>query len=332
MNHPATMKAVQLSRFGDPEVLELVELTMPNPGPGEVRVRIRAAGVNFFEVLVRQNRYAVTPELPTIPGVEAAGVVEALGERVDPDLLGKRVAIPMFAIGRYSGGYAQYIAVKATDMVLLPDHLSFEEASALLVQGLSALLLTRQASPQNKTIAITAAAGGVGSLLIQLAKRAGAKRIVALAGTPEKLRLAESLGADFALDYRTSNWVEQLKKVTGDEGIDIIFDSVGGPLTGALLPLLAPLGQLVFTALNRCRLAAPDLENMFHKNQSIRGFALLPLLNSATWQDDLSGLFNLAQSGSLKVSIGGRYPLANAAEAHRVLENRLTTGKIVLIP
>jgi NADPH:quinone reductase len=332
MNFPATMKAVQLSRFGAPEVLELVELAMPKPGQGEIRVRIRAAGVNFFEVLVRQNRYAVTPELPTVPGVEAAGVVEALGEGVDPDLLGKRVAIPMFAIGRYSGGYAQYIAVKAADVVPLPDGVAFEEATALVVQGLSALLLLREASPKNKTIAVTAAAGGVGSLLIQLAKRAGAKSIIALTSTSEKLRLAESLGADFALDYRSSSWVEQAKEHTGGAGPDIIYDSVGGPLTRTLLTALAPSGQLVFAALSRCQLAAQDLEKMFHQNQSIRGFALLPLLNAATLKEDLSSLFNLAQSGNLKVLIGGRYPLANAAGAHRALENRLTTGKVVLIP
>jgi NADPH2:quinone reductase len=326
------MKAVQLSRFGDPEVLELVELAMPKPGPGEVRVRIRSAGVNFFEVLVRQNRYAVTPELPIVPGVEAAGVVEALGEGVDPAVLGKRVALPMFAVGRYSGGYAQSIAIKAADVVPLPDGVAFEEATALLVQGLSALLLLRQASPQNKTIAITAAAGGVGSLLIQLAKRAGAKQILALTSTPEKLRLAESLGADFAVDYRASDWVDEAKELTGGVGPDIIYDLVGGPLTRTLLTALAPFGQLVFGALSRCQLAAQDLENMFHKNQSIKGFALLPLLNPDTLKEDLSSLFNLAERGNLKVLIGGRYPLENAAEAHRALENRLTTGKVVLIP
>jgi NADPH2:quinone reductase len=332
MNSPARMKAVQLTRFGNPEVLEIVDLPVPSPGPGEVQVRIRAAGVNFFETLVRQNRYAVTPQLPTILGVEAAGVVEALGEKVDPSLLHRRVGLPIFAVGRASGGYAQYIAIKASDVVLLPDNLPFEEATALLVQGLSALLLTRHTSPQDKTIAITAAAGGVGSLLIQLAKRAGARSIVALAGTPEKLRLATSLGADFALDYRAPSWLDQLKESTNGTGVDIIYDSVGGPLTGALLTALAPLGQLIFAALSRCQLTTRDLENMFQQNQSIRGFALLPLLKPATLKEELSSLFNLAQSGDLKVLIGGRYPLENAAEAHRALENRLSAGKVVLIP
>src|SRR5260370_3140521 len=127
MNSPARMKAVQLARFGNPEGLEIVDLPVPYPGPGEVQVRIRAAGVNFFETLVRQNRYAVTPQLPTILGVEAAGVVEALGEEVDPSLLHRRVRLPMFAVGRPSVGYAEYIAIKASDDELLPDNSSFEQ-------------------------------------------------------------------------------------------------------------------------------------------------------------------------------------------------------------
>src|ERR1700739_569064 len=141
MNTPATMKAVQLSRFGDPDVLNIIELPIPPPGPGEALIRIRAAGINFFETLVRQNRYAVTPQLPIVPGVELAGVVEALGEGVDPDLIGTRVAVPLFAVGRPTGGYAEYVSVSATDVIAIPDGLSFEHAAALLVQGLTAVLL-----------------------------------------------------------------------------------------------------------------------------------------------------------------------------------------------
>jgi NADPH:quinone reductase len=325
------MKAVQLSRFGAPDVLDIAELPIPTAQPGEVLVRIRASGVNFFETLVRQNRYAVTPSLPTIPGVEAAGIVEALGEGVDPSLLGRRVAIPLFAVGRPSGGYAEYLSVQASDVVPIPDGLSFEAATALLVQGLTALLWLRQARPESRAIAVTAAAGGVGSLLIQLAKRARAKLVVALASAPDKLAFTRSLGADYGFNYLEPNWADQVKEITNGAGLDLIYDSVGGPITAACLNALAPQGELSFAALNRCQLATRDLENMFNKNQSLRGFALLPLLRSTRLTDDLATLFELAQSGALKVSIGGRYPLEQAAEAHRVLENRLTTGKIVLI-
>jgi NADPH2:quinone reductase len=192
--------------------------------------------------------------------------------------------------------------------------------------------LIQQSAPRAKTIAVTAAAGGVGSLLIQLAKQAGAKQVIALAGDPNKLELSESLGANLAFDYQKQDWIDQVKNVTGGKGIDTVYDTVGGPITGACLNALAPFGELVFAALNRCQLTACDLEAMFNQNQSIKGFALLPLLKAVTLPDELSRLFDLAQAGTLKVLIGGSYPLEQVAEAHRALENRLTTGKLVLVP
>jgi NADPH:quinone reductase len=332
MNTPATMKAVQLSRFGAPDVLKIIELPIPTPGPGEVLIRIRAAGINFFETLVRQNRYAVTPQLPIVPGVEVAGMVETLGDGVDPDLIGTRVAVPLFAIGRPTGGYAEYISVRASDVVAIPDGLSFEPAVALLVQGLSAAFLVRQSPPQAKTVAVTAAAGGVGSLLIQFAKQAGAKQVIALASDPNKLEVTKSLGADLVLNYQNQGWIDQVKEATGAKGVDIIYDTVGGQITQTCLNALAPLGELVFAALNRWQLTARDLETLFNRNQSMRGFALLPLLDAVTLNDELHRLFDLAQAGSLKVLVGGRYPLDQVAEAHRAIENRLTTGKVMLIP
>jgi NADPH2:quinone reductase len=326
------MKAVQLSRFGDPDVLNIIALPIPTPGPGEALIRIRAAGINFFETLVRQNRYAVTPQLPIVPGVEVAGVVEAVGDGVDRDLIGKRVAVPLFAVGRPTGGYAEYISVKVSNIVAIPDGLHFEQAVALLVQGLTATFLIRQSAPQAKAIAVTAAAGGVGALLIQLAKQAGAKQVIALTGDPNKLEISKSLGADLAFNYKNQGWIDQVKDATGGKGVDIIYDTVGGQVTGACLNALAPLGELVFAALNRCQLTARDLETMFNQNQSVKGFALLPLLDAVPLHDELFRLFDLAQAGNLKVLIGSRYPLEQVAEAHRALENRLTTGKVVLIP
>jgi NADPH:quinone reductase len=326
-----TMKAVLLRRFGGPDVLEIVEVATPQPKPGQVLIRVRAAGVNFFETLIRRNRFAVIPKLPTIPGVEVAGVVDALGEGVDPNLLGTRVVVPLFAAGPGSGGYAEYVATKASDIIPLPDDLSFEEATALLVSGLTALYLVRQSSPQGKTVAVTAAGGGVGSLLIQLLKRAGAKVVVAVASTVEKLDLAKTLSVDFAFDYSTPDWIDQVKSVTGGVGADIIYDSVGGTTTKASLAALAPLGELVFSALNRFKLDPSDLEGMFLKNQSLRGFALLPLLNPVSLRNSLSELFSLARAGALRVPVGVRYPLKHVAEAHRALEGRRTIGKVVLI-
>ncbi|WP_342239331.1 quinone oxidoreductase family protein [Inquilinus sp. OTU3971] len=326
------MKAVQLNRFGGPEVLEIIEQPIPRPGPGEVLVRVRAAGVNYFETLLRRDLYAVTPELPMVPGVEVAGEIEAVGEGVDAALHGARVAVPMFAIGRPTGGYAEYLAVDAASVVTLPDGLSFEDAAALLVQGLSALHLVRRSPPRGRTVLVTAAAGGVGSLLLQLARRAGAERVIAVAGGPEKLDVARSLGADLGIDYREPGWAGLVREATGGGGADIVYDTVGGAVTRACLEALAPQGKLVFGALGRFELGTAELESMILQNQSLKGFALLPLLTPEGLRADLAELFALAAAGALTVQQGGRYRLDQAAEAHRALESRWSTGKIVLIP
>jgi NADPH2:quinone reductase len=326
------MKAVQLSRFGPPDVLEIVDVPTPIPAPGEVLVRVRASGGNFFETLMRQDRYAVTPELPMIFGVEVAGVIEALGDGVARSLLGARVAVPMFAVGRGSGGYAERLAIDAASAVPIPDDLSFEDATALMVQGLTALHLVRQSPPVGKTVLVNAAAGGAGSLLVQLAKRAGAKLIVATASTNEKLDFARSIGADAGVDYTAPDWVARVRDATGGAGADIVYELVGGAVTRASLDALAPRGELVFGALGRFDLDASDLEKMILRNQSLRGFALLPLLTPAVLKSSLTELFDLAASGELKVIQGGRYPLDQASEAHRAIEERRTTGKVVLVP
>lgn len=324
------MKAVQFSRFGGPEVLEVVNVPAPVPQAGEVLIRVRAAGINFFEVLMRADRYAVTPQLPMFPGVEVAGVVEAVGQGVDAALLGRRVAAPLFASQRPHGGYAEQVTISADLAVPLPDEVSFEDATALMVQGLTALHLLRQ--PEGRTVLVPAAAGGVGSLLIQLTKLKGTAKVIAAAGGKAKLDLALSFGADAAVDYTNPDWPARVRDVTDGAGVDIIYDTVGGALTGASLQALASGGELVFAALGRYGLAASDLEAMIGRNQSLRGFALLPLLSPDVLKTSLSELFQLAASGRLRVAIGGRFPLDQAGEAHRLLDERRSTGKVVLMP
>jgi len=326
------MKAVQFSRFGGPEVLETIERPTPQPGPGEVLVRVRAAGVNYFETLMRRNLYAVTPELPMAPGVEVAGEIETVGQGVDATLRGARVAVPMFAIGRPAGGYAEYVAVEAASVVPLPDSLSFEHAVALLVQGLTALHLVRRSPPRGQTVLVTAAAGGVGSLLLQLARRAGAERVIAAAGGAEKLDAARNLGADLGFDYREPDWATRVRDAADGTGADIVYDSVGGAVTKACLDALAPAGELVFAALGRFELTAAELEGMLFRNQSLKGFALLPLLTPESLRADLAELFGLAAAGALTVTVGGCYPLDQATEAHQALESRRSTGKVALVP
>ncbi|RWM31003.1 zinc-binding dehydrogenase [Mesorhizobium sp.] len=325
------MKAVQFSRFGGPEVLQVVNVPTPAAGIGEVLIRIGAAGINFFEALMRADRYAVTPSLPMFPGVEAAGTVEAVGEAVDQRLVGSRVAAPLFVSDRPFGGYAEYVTIDASLAIPLPDALSFEEATALMVQGLTALHLLRRSPPEHKSILVPAAAGGVGSLLLQLAKEQGARRIIALAGSKPKRDLAQSLGADAAVDHHTTDWVAEVRDLARG-GVDTIYDTVGGAMTGDFLDVLSPGGELVFAALGRFARDAAELEAMIGRNQSLKGFALVPLLSPAVLKTSLSELFELAISGRLTVAIGGRFRLEQAAEAHRLLEERRSTGKVVLIP
>lgn len=326
------MRAIQFSRFGGPDVLEVVELPAPVPQAGEVLIRVQAAGINFFEVLMRRNGYAVTPQLPMLPGVEAAGVVEAVGQGVDTQLLGTRVAAPLFASLRPHSGYAEQVTIDAALAVPLPDALSFEAATALMVQGLTAFHLLRQSPPDASSVLVLAAAGGVGSLLVQLAKLKGASKVIAAASSKPKLDLALSLGADAAVDYIKPDWPARVRDSTGGEGADIIYDTVGETLTAASLEALAPGGELVFAALGRYGLTASGLEAMIGRNQSLRGFALLPLLSPEVLKASLSELFRLAADGQLQVAIGGRFPLDQAGEAHRFVDERRSTGKVVLMP
>lgn len=328
------MRAVQIRRFGGPEVFEVVDTPTPRPAPGQVLVRVRASGVNFSETLMRQNRYAVTPALPAILGNEVAGVIQEVGEGVEGIEVGMRVAAPLFAAGAFVGGYADHVVIDSDYVVPLPDELSFQESTALMVQGLTALHLTRQAPPKDKTVLVSAAAGGVGSLLVQLAKRAGARTVIAAASSSAKLEVARSLGADAGVDYTRADWVDRARAASDGRGPDIIYESVGGSVTAASLEALAPLGRLVvYGALNiqKFQLGVPELLGLIFKNQSVTGFAVAPLLTPEKLRSGLAELFGLAVRGELRVTIAATFPLERVAEAHRALEERRTTGKTVLV-
>ena len=323
------MRAIQFRRFGAPDVFELVQLPIPNPGQGQVLVRVHTAGINFADTLMRQNRYALTPELPSILGHEVTGVIESFGEGVSGLEVGTRVAAPLFAAGAFFGGYAEYVVIDAHFVVPLPESLSFEVATALMVQGLTALYLVRIASPRGKRVLINAAAGGVGSLLVQLAKRAGAESVIAGASTQDKIAFASGLGADIGINYTEDDWADQLHGLSAD----IIYESVGGAVTTASLNALAPLGQLViYGALNiqSFNLGVPELLGLIFKNQSVTGFAVAPLLNAETVKAGLDELITLAARNELRVTIGGSFPLEQASNAHAALETRGTIGKLML--
>jgi NADPH:quinone reductase len=329
------MRQIQFSRFGGPEVLEVVERPTPTPGSDQVLIRVHAIGVNFAETLMRENRYAVTPDLPAVPGTEVAGVVERVGDKVEGLSVGRRVTVPLFATGAVTGGYADHVVADAALVVPLPDNISFEAAMALMIQGLTALYLVQQIPPKGKVVFVSAAAGGVGSLLIQLAKIAGARAVIAAASSNAKLDLARALGADHGVDYTRPGWDEAVRAASGGLGPDIIYESVGGDVTKTCLKMLATGGEIVvYGALNiqSFSLGIPELVNLIFKNQSLTGFALPTLLTSNGLTSGLSKLFGLAGSGVLKVQIGGMFALEDASLAHKAMEARSTTGKLVLVP
>ena len=329
------MRQVQFGRFGGPEVLDVVEKPTPSPASDQILVRVGAIGVNFAETLMRQNRYAVTPDLPAVPGTEVAGVVERLGDKVEGLTVGTRVAVPLFATGAVTGGYSDYVVVNAGHAVPLPENISLEVATALMIQGLTALYLVRQVPPKDKTVFISAAAGGVGSLLVQLARREGARAVIAAASSKAKLDLTRTLGADHGVDYTKPGWGEAALAANNGFGPDIIYESVGGEVTRDCLKLLNASGQIViYGALNiqSFNLGIPELLNLIFKNQSLTGFALSTLLTGDGLTSGLSQLFDLAASGFLKVQIGSTFALKDASLAHQAVEARTTTGKVVLVP
>lgn len=323
-----------MARFGSPEVLEVVNRETPVPGAGELLVRVRAAGVNLSDTLMRQDRYAITPVLPSVLGTEVTGDVAGIGPGVVGWEIGDRVAAPLFAAGSMFGGYAEYAVIAANYVAALPDAISYEAANALMVQGLTALYLTQMVNPSGKSVLISAAAGGVGSLLVQLAKRAGARQVIAATSSEAKLGFARGLGADAGVNYSTAAWVDAVRESTDGQGPDIIYESVGGPVTMQALAALAPHGNLViYGALNiqQFQLGVPELLGLIFRNQSLTGFATTPLLTPQRVRTGLSELFEMVSRGELRVTVGGRYSLSDAGEAHRALEGRGTTGKIVLV-
>jgi NADPH2:quinone reductase len=329
------MKAVQFGRFGGPEVLEVVEVPAPVAGPGELLVRVRAAGVNLSDVLMRENRYAVTPTLPAVPGNEVVGEVVQIGRDVRDFTPGDRVALSLFAAGQSVGGYAELVSAEARFATHLPADLSDAEAVALMVQGLTALALTRHTPVQGRSVLVSAAAGGVGGLLVQLLRRAGARQVIAGASTAEKRAHTLTLGADAAIDYTVPGWTEKVQELTGGLGPDVVLESVGGDVTSSALSILAPRGvMVVYGALNiqRFSLGVPELLQLIFKNQAVLGFALVTLLGPERLREDLTELFRMARDEELRVQLGGRFSLAEAAAAHRALESRRTVGKLVLVP
>lgn len=323
------MKAIQFYEYGDADVLRMENLPVPEPAEGEVLIRVKAIGVNFSDTERRRNAYPYPSPLPFIPGFEVAGIIERLGEGVQRFCAGERVIAFM-----QSGGYAEYVAVPHNLVMVLPEGVDFEVGAMLPVQGLTAFYLLKTACLKPKeTVLIPGAAGGVGTLALQLAKILCSAHVVATAGSPEKLELAHSLGADSLVNYHDTDWQEQVMQATQGKGADVILEMIGGEVFQKSLACLATQGRLIVYSRMSSEQTVFDPIALILKNQTVIGFNITGFLeNSLEYVEPLHTLFEYVKQGQLKVHIGGVYPLEQAAKVHRLIESRSTKGKLILQP
>jgi NADPH:quinone reductase len=324
------MRAVQLQKFGGPEVLEMVEIDRPVPTGHEVLIEIKAIGVNYADTARREGQYVVKTPLPFIPGAEIAGVVAAVGEQVTNAKPGMRVVTLI-----ESGGYSEFALADERSLIPIPEQLDFKNAAALPLQGLSSyhVLKTMGRLEKGETVLVHAAAGGVGTLSVQLAKLFGAGKIIATASSPEKLELARKMGADVLINYTESNWVEQVLEATGGKGVDIALEMVGGEVFEKTLKCLAAFGRLVVFGAASGEQSRMYPSSLMARNQSVIGFFLPQIMRKPELlQRSLVELLTYLGEGKLKLTIGGVFPLEEAANVHVLLQSRKTTGKLLLEP
>ncbi|MFJ5763012.1 zinc-binding alcohol dehydrogenase family protein [Neobacillus sp. NPDC093182] len=324
------MKAVQLQEYGGPEVLKMAEIERPIPAGREVLIEIKAIGVNYADTARREGQYVVKTPLPFIPGAEIAGVVAAVGEKVTTVKPGTRVVTLI-----ESGGYSEFALADERSLIPLPEQLDFRHAAALPLQGLSAyhVLKTMGRLEMGETVLVHAAAGGVGTLAVQLAKLFGAGKIIATASSAEKLELARQMGADVLVNYTESNWVEQVLEATGGKGVDVALEMVGGEVFNKTLKCLAAFGRLVVFGAASGEQSKMYPSSLMARNQSVIGFFLPQIMRKPELlQPSLVELLTYLGEGKLKLTIGGVFPLEDAADVHRLLQSRKTTGKLILEP
>lgn len=322
------MLAIRVHQPGGPEVLVPEEVPLPEPGPGQVRIKVAAAGVNFIDVYHRKGLYPLP--LPMTPGSEAAGVVDAVGPGVEDFQPGDRVAHAMSI-----GSYAQYQVVPADRLVKVPEDVSFEDAAAAMLQGMTAHYLacsTFPLAPGHRAL-VHAAAGGVGLLLVQMAKLRGAT-VYGTVSTEEKARLAREAGADEVIIYTETDFEAEVRRLTDRKGVDVVYDSVGRTTFAASLRCLKPRGYLVLFGQSSGPVEPIDPQvlnqhgSLFLTRPSLAHYTL----DRAELSSRAGELFEWLRTGRVRLRIDRTLPLAQAAEAHRLLEGRATAGKLLLIP
>jgi NADPH2:quinone reductase len=322
------MKAIQVHEHGDPDQLRFEDIKNPTPGPGEALVQIEAAGLNFIDTYQRRGWYKIN--LPFTPGVEAAGRVVAVGAGVDLVAVGDRVAYASSI-----GSYAEYNTVKATSLVPVPPDVPAELAAAVMLQGMTAHYLSHSTYPleADDTALVHAAAGGVGQLLVQMAKILGA-RVIGTCSTEEKAEVAREAGADEVILYTEQDFEAETMRLTDGEGVDVVYDGVGKDTFDRSLACLRPRGYMVLYGQASGIVPEFDIQRL---NQRGSLFLTRPSLGhyTATREELLwrSGdLFDWIADDHLDVAVDERFALADAAEAHRYIEGRNTMGKVLLVP
>lgn len=322
------MKAIQVQKTGGPEALTFADVPPPKPKPNEALVKVGAIGVNFIDVYFREGRYPA--QLPFIDGQEAAGAVTEIGSEVKSLKLGDRVAYT-----GVMGSYAEYAAVPADRLVKVPEGISDQQAAAAMLQGMTAHYLTHSTYPlkQGETALIHAAAGGVGLLLVQMAKNLGA-RVIGTAGTEEKARLAREAGADEVIIYTRQDFEAETKRITGGQGVHVIYDGVGKSTFDQDLNILRPRGYLVL--FGGASGAVPPFDPIKLSQKGSLFLTRPSLMHYIASREDLeqraNDIFRMIAAGKLKLRIGQTYKLQDVQQAHRDLEGRKTTGKVLLIP
>jgi NADPH2:quinone reductase len=334
-----TMKAIRIHRYGPPESLVYEDVPIPQPGPGQVLIRNEAAGINFADIEQRRNNYPFQPPLPHLLGAEFAGTVQEVGAGASTVAKGDRVF--GFLSGAEPAAYAQYVVAAADAVYPLPRELGYAESTALLVQGVTAHLLLRDGVrlAPGETVLILAAAGGLGSMAVQLAKLRGARQVIGAASTPAKRQLVVNLGADVCIDYTRPQWSAEVMEATDGRGVDAALVNVGGEAFTQSIASLAPFGRL--SAYGGADKTSPVIDfdaefaaGRLFGNQTLGFFSIYPYL-SGDRREIASVVAELAEyvvNGRLKVELGAQLPLSQAAAAHRLIEDRHSTGKCVLLP
>jgi NADPH2:quinone reductase len=322
-------KAIRMSRTGGPEVMEYVDVDVGAPGPGEVTLRQEAIGVNYIDVYFRTGLYP--QPLPNGLGTEGAGTVEAVGEGVTHVKVGDRVAYA----GRPNGSYAQVRNLPAELLVVLPDHIPFDTAAAMMLQGMTAQYLLHRTAhlKPGDTILWHAAAGGVGLIACQWAKVLGVN-LIGTVGSEEKAALAIENGATHVINYRKENFTERVKELTGGEGVSVVYDSIGKDTFTGSLDCLKPLGLMV--SFGNASGAVPAFAPSELQSRGSLFLTRPTLMHYTATRQDLEAtaksLFGVVSSGEVKIAVNQRYHLQDVAQAHSDLETRKTTGSIILLP